>query len=307
MYFLKEKSSAFMIFKEFKAKVERESGCKLISLRSDRGGEYTSNAFKDYCRSYGIRHQLTAAYTPQQNGVAERKNRTIMEMTRALVKERRIPKEYWGEAVACAVYLLNRCPISATEAMTPQEAWSGQRPRISHLRIFGCVAYAQVPEARRKKMDDRGEKGIFIGYSEESKAYKLYHPQTGKVTVSRDVIFKEDECWDFGDGSPTIIEQTADVYKGPTQPTVPATPQQESPQEGASTPSAPRRGEAPHRNISTPVRMRNLDEVYNETEEVNLFCLNTEIEPLTFEEAVAEESWRHAMEEEIHAIEKNDT
>ncbi|KAM0989072.1 hypothetical protein ACFX2A_013169 [Malus domestica] len=79
--------------------------------------------------------------------------------------------------------------------MTPQEAWSGYKPKVAHLRVFGCVAYAQVPEAKRRKLDDRGEKCVFVGYSEESKAYKLYNPLTGKIVVSRDVIFSEEEAW----------------------------------------------------------------------------------------------------------------
>ncbi|KAM1263424.1 hypothetical protein ACFX2G_029042 [Malus domestica] len=107
VYFLKEKSAALRIFKEFKALTEAESNHKLVAVRSDRGGEYTSNAFQAYCKEQGIRHQLTAAYTPQQNGIAERKNRTILDMTRSMLKEKNLPKELWAEAVACSIYLLN--------------------------------------------------------------------------------------------------------------------------------------------------------------------------------------------------------
>ena len=170
-----------------------ESGCKIKILRSDRGGEYTSNEFRGYCRKNGIKQQFTTAYTPWQNDIAERENRTILDMTRTMLKEKCLPKNLWAEVVACTTYLLTRCPLKSVKNMTPQEAWNGYKPSVSHLRIFGCFAYAQVPETKRKKLDDRGEKCIFIGYSEESKAYKLYNPLTYKVVVSRDVIFSEEE------------------------------------------------------------------------------------------------------------------
>ena len=116
-------------------------------------------------------------------------------MTRSMLKEKNFPKELWAEAVACSIYLLNRCPTKGVKKMTPQEAWSGYKPNVAHLRVFGCVAYAQVPEAKRRKLDDRGEKCVFVGYSEESKAYKLYNPLTGKLVVSRYVIFSEEDAW----------------------------------------------------------------------------------------------------------------
>lgn len=178
VYFLKEKSAALTVFKQFKSLVENERKCKIVTIRSDRGGEYTSNSFQEFCREHGIHHQLTTSYTPQQNGIVERKNRTILDMTRTLLNEKKLPKQFWAEVVACSVYLLNRCPTKSVRNMTPQESWSRYKPSVGHLRIFGCIAYAQIPESKRKKLDDHGEKCIFVGYSEESKAYKLYNPLT---------------------------------------------------------------------------------------------------------------------------------
>jgi hypothetical protein len=118
-------------------------------------------------------------------------------MTRSMLKEKGLPKQFWVEAIACSVYLLNRCPTKSVKNMTPQEAWYGYKLSVAHFRIFGCIAYAQVPEAKRRKLDDWGEKCIFVGYSEESKAYKLYNPLTNKVVVNRDVIFNEEESWNW--------------------------------------------------------------------------------------------------------------
>ncbi|KAM1597308.1 hypothetical protein ACFX1Z_032224 [Malus domestica] len=131
VYFLKEKSAALRVFKEFKALTEAKSNHKLVAVRSDRGGEYTSNDFQAYCKEQGIRHQLTTAYTPQQNGIAERKNRTILDLTRSMLKEKNLLKELWAEAVACSIYLLNRCPTKSVKKMTPQEAWSVLMHKIS--------------------------------------------------------------------------------------------------------------------------------------------------------------------------------
>jgi hypothetical protein len=310
VYFLKEKSSALAVFKNFKAFTEAESNYKLVAVRSDRGGEYTSNAFQEFCKENGIRHQLTVAYTPQQNGIAERKNRTILDMTRSMLKEKGLPKQFWAEAVACSMYLLNRCPTKSVKKMTPQEAWSGYKPSVAYLRIFGCVAYAQVPKAKRRKLDDRGEKCIFVGYSKESKAYKLYNPLTNKVVVSRDVVFSEEESWNWSNkeaDKENVVsdesEEQPQVVTSSASPTSPSSTQR-SPTSGSSSSS-----DESGRGIPTPIRMGSLRDVYERTEEeeTNLFCFYADHEPLTFQEAVEEECWRSAMEEEIHAIQKNDT
>lgn len=184
VYFLQEKSEAFMVFKSFKARVEKESGKYIQILRTDRGGEFNSHNFASFCESHGIRRQLTAAYTPQQNGVAERKNRTIMNMVRSMMVKRGIPKTFWAEAVNWSVHVLNRSPTLAVKNITPQEAWSEVRPSVDHFRVFGCRAYAHVPNEKRTKLDDKSVKCVFIGVSEESKAYKLYNPITEKIIIS---------------------------------------------------------------------------------------------------------------------------
>jgi hypothetical protein len=117
-----------------------------------------------------------------------------MDMVRCMLKAKQIPKEFWAEAVATAVYILNRCPTKSVREKTPEEAWSRRRPSIRHLRVFGCIAYAHVPDQLRKKLDDKGERCILMGYSPNSKAYKLYNPET-KVIISRDVTFDEGGMW----------------------------------------------------------------------------------------------------------------
>ena len=142
VYFLKEKSEVFEMFKKFRVMVEKETNKHIKAVWSDRGGEFTSTEFMEYCEEHDIRRFLTASYSPQQNGVAERKNRTILCMVRSMLKSKNMPKEFWAEAVQCAIYIQNRCRHAMLNEKTPQEVWSGQKPSVSHLKVFGSVAYA---------------------------------------------------------------------------------------------------------------------------------------------------------------------
>ena len=146
VYFLKEKSQVFECFKKFKAQVEKETKYQIKAIRSDRGGEYNSKEFLQFCEDHGIRRPATVPRSPQQNGVSERKNRSILNMARSMLKSKNMPKEFWAEAVDCAVYLSNRCPTRSVKDITPQQAWKGKRPSIAHLRVFGSIAYAHVDD-----------------------------------------------------------------------------------------------------------------------------------------------------------------
>ena len=141
--------------------MENHSGHHIKILRTDRGGEYVSNEFLNFCKAHGIQKQFTARYTPQQNGIAERKNRTIMEMARNMLASKNLPNEYWGEAVSTAIYIMNRCPIKSVKNKVLQEAWTSINHSVSHLKFFGCVAYAHVPDELIRKLDKKGQKCIF--------------------------------------------------------------------------------------------------------------------------------------------------
>ena len=132
VYFMKHKSEVFSHFKAFKAMVEKEKGMQIKVLRSDGGGEYFSEEFSDYLKEQGIQRKYSCRSTPQQNGVAERKNRHIAEVARAMLNEKKMPDYFWAEAVATAVYIMNRTPTVAVHGMTPEEKYSGRKPDISH-------------------------------------------------------------------------------------------------------------------------------------------------------------------------------
>ena len=132
---------------------------------------------------------MTAPYTPEQNGVAEHKNRTVVEMARSLLKGKHIPNQFWAEAIATTVYLLNISPTKAVMNQTPFEAWYSMKPSISHLRIFGYIAYAWVNSQNYHKLDEKFKKYILTGYSLQSKAYRLYNLISDKFIININVVF----------------------------------------------------------------------------------------------------------------------
>jgi transposase InsO family protein len=196
IYFLTGKTSEEVLerFLEFKALVETQTGKRIKSLGSDNGGEYTSYAFKRFCVEVGIKRELTVPYTPQQNGISKRKNRAIVGAAKAMLHDQNLPKFLWAEACNTAVYLQNRSPHKVLGNVTLKEGFIRKKPDINHLRIFGCVAYCHILAEKRTKLDPIAEKGILVGYSETSKAYRIYIPTIKKIVLRRDVKFEEERA-----------------------------------------------------------------------------------------------------------------
>ena len=196
VYMLKSKDEAFDVFKRFQVQVE-DDNTKIKVFRTDRGGEFTSTEFKIYCEETGIERHYTAPYTPQQNGVVERRNRTVVEMARSYLKEMKLPMMLWGEAVRHSVYVLNRLPTRSISDQTPYEAWTGLKPNIGHICTFVCVTHMKIPSVHTKKLDDRSMEVINLGREPGTKAYRLYDPVSKRVMVSRDVVFDENRSWQW--------------------------------------------------------------------------------------------------------------
>ena len=190
VYFLKQKSEAIDYFKKFVARLKVEKNITVNILRTDRGGEFIGKEFVEWMTREGIIHQTTAPYTPQQNGVSERYNRTVMESARSMLYARGLPLKLWAEAVNHANYLQNRI-LHTNQSATPFEQWTGTKPNLSDLRIFGSKVYVHVPDERRKKLDPKCIEGIFIGFCTNSKAIRVWEPSSGKILISRDVKFDE--------------------------------------------------------------------------------------------------------------------
>ena len=206
VYFMRQKNEVFEKFKEFEALVTNDIGSTIGVLRSDNGGEYITGEFESYLKLKGIHHELTVPHTPEQNGVAERMNRTLMESARSMLAHAGLPHCYWAEAVSTAAYLKNRTATTAFEKVaTPYERWYGRKPNISNLRVFGCMAYAHIPDSQRTKLDKKAEKMRFVGYSIQSKGYRLLDEKTRNVLVRRDVVFNET---DFGQPHPEARKES---------------------------------------------------------------------------------------------------
>jgi hypothetical protein len=173
---------------------EAECGCKLRVLCTDNNGEFTTAEFASYCADEGVQRHYSAPYSPQQNDVVERRNKTVVGMARALLKQRRMPAVFWAEAVVTTVYILNCSPTMAVNGRTSYEAWHGRKSAVSHLRVFGCLTFGKEL-GHIGKLDDRSTSGVFIGYAEGSKAYRILDSGTQRVRTTRDVVFDEGRGW----------------------------------------------------------------------------------------------------------------
>jgi hypothetical protein len=192
IYFLKSKDEVFSKFKEFKAFIENLFERKIKILRSDNGGEYTSKEFVKFCRDVGIKRELTTPYNPQQNSVAERKNRTIMGAVKTMIQDQDLLMCLWDEATMVAVYVQNILSHSALGFKTPEEMFTGKKPEVSHLKIFGCPVFIHIPKEKRNKLEPSRKKGIFVGYCEVSKAFRIYIPGHRHIDIITDVTFDEE-------------------------------------------------------------------------------------------------------------------
>lgn len=187
--FLKTKSDVLNAFKEYKASVENLKDKKIKHLQSDNGTEYKNLEFDAFVTECGIMRRFSIPYHPEQNGTAERKNRTLLDTARCLMLQSQLPVSFWAEAVSTANYIRNRTPSSSLKGKTPYEVWTGRKPDVSHCREIGCEAICLDTDPTKGKFDSRGKSAIFLGYSESSKGYRLWLSEERKVVVSRDVYF----------------------------------------------------------------------------------------------------------------------
>ena len=324
------KDRAAAEIKEIQARAEGESGLKLKALRTDRGGEFTAAEFAEYCAAEGVHRQHTAPYSPQQNGVVERRNGTVMATARSMLKAKGLPGWFWGEAVSTAVYVLNRCPTKSVDSMTPFEAWHGKKPAVHHLKTFGCIVYVRNTTPHLKKLEDRGRKMIFVGYERGSKAYRAYDPVTKRVHVTRDVAFDEQAQWDWGaggdDGEPSGGDDVFTIeYATTGQATPTAVDTEEAP--AHQTPGGPDNVAEQHdefddeildadHDYDAPLRFRSVNDIIGPAPPRGFAqrallaeepLATSYDEPSSFTEAERSPSWRKAMIEEIEAIEENGT
>ena len=280
--------------------LENQSGRRLRVIRSDNGTEYLNKTLSDYLKSKGILHQTTVRYTPEQNGAAERLNRTLLERMRAMLEDSKMPKELWAEAAVTASYIRNRSPTS-TRTKTPWELFFKQKPDVSNMRAFGARAYSFIPKQLRRKLDSHTERGRLVGYDASSKAYRLYL-DSGKIVVTGDVIFEEAEV-----KSPVNNDKeeqaTIPDLETEDQDQVEATAKDQDQDEATAEDQATEQPRYPTRTRRPPAE-------YWRPATMARSAKLTTIEPTCIEEALQSEhaaEWRQAMDEEIASLLANHT
>ncbi|KAK8600822.1 hypothetical protein V6N12_050670 [Hibiscus sabdariffa] len=295
IYLMRHKSEALEKFKEFKNEVQNQHGKSIKALRSDRGGEYLSQDFDELLKECGIVSQLTPPGTPQWNGVSERRNRTLLDMVRSMMSHTDLPTSFWGYALETTAFTLNRVPSKSVQK-TPHEMWTGRRPNMSFMKIWGCKAY--VKHQMSTKLEPKSEKCTFVGYPKETKGYYFYNEN--KVFVARTGVFLEKEfLMNSGEGRNIELEEVQ--------------------QQQVIEPEVERISQAVEEN-STDLETQPLRRSTRERHEPERYgflvtthgdvILVDQDEPKTYQEAVASpdsEKWLEAMRSEMDSMSENQT
>ena len=247
------------------------------------------------CDKSGIKKQLTAPYTPQQNGVVERKNRIVMGLVRSMLKEKELPLELWGEAISTSLYVLNWSSTKGVKGKTPYEKWNKRKPNVSHLRIFGSVVFVKTT-GRLSKLEDRSKCMVFMGYEAGSKAYRCLDPITFKIHISRDMIFDEKKIFKISEedklGKLSLCTSKSLKIKG-LEDCESVSSEEQGEQLVMNEPSERNLGQSENSEEEDSLRYRSIQSIYDET---NLLCsefsfLLTE-KPSSYSSAVKQEVWR---------------
>ena len=296
VYLMHKKSETFGKFKEFMAEAEKQLGKSLRTLRSDRGGEYLDTEFKDHLLEHGILSQLTAPGTPQQNGVAERRNRTLLDMVRSMMSYSSLPISFWGYALQTAVYILNVVPSKSIQK-TPLELWNGHKPSLRHFRIWGCPAH--VLKGKTGKLETRTEVCLFVGYPKGTRGGLFYSSSDKKVFVSTNATFLEDDYMtNFKLRSKVVLEEllSDQIRKSPS------TTDERQSQETT----------VPIQNILVPRRSGRVvrpPSRYGHEGEVQLLVSDTnQDDPSTYHDAMDDfdkDKWQDAINQEMESMYSN--
>jgi hypothetical protein len=192
VYLMKSKDEAFSMFKRYKYEAKNKKEKKIKFLRIDRGGEHFPHKFPTFCEEHGIVHQKSASYTPQQNGLTERKNMTLVNMVNCMILSAKLHFNLWGETLLTTCHVHNRVS-SIKMQVSPYKLWNDKKPNLNYLRVWECLAFYRVPDLKRTKLGLRAIKNVFVGYAENSKAYRLLDLSSNVIVESRDVKFIENK------------------------------------------------------------------------------------------------------------------
>eukprot|EP00794_Sanderia_malayensis_P008499 gene8499-9408_t len=301
-YFLKQKSDTVEATRKFLADISPIGKVKCI--RSDNGSEFISKEFQACLTSQGICHEKSAPYSPHQNGTAERGWRSLFEMARCLLIDAKLPKFLWTYAVLASCYIRNRC-FNSRLMKTAYEAFTGKKPNVQNMNIFGTVCYAYIQE--RKKLDPRSEKGLFIGYDKYSPAYYVYFEDRR--------IIKKVRCVAFTNEFPSVskdIEQD-DEFNDQDHRVILPSDETKNTIANESTPESTRRYPLRQRRQPEYLNDHVTGDEHSDEDNVNCnidYCYSVRDVPQTYAEAVNcsdSNGWESAMNEEMSSLRENNT
>lgn len=327
VYFMKNKAETELCIDDFLRKAEKHCAGGVKVLRTDNGLEFINKTVKKLTHEYGIRHQRTVAYTPEQNGTAERENRTVVEAARTMLQARGYDSEFWAEAVNTAVHVLNSSGTSSIKDVTPFELWFQRKPDIENLRIFGEEVYTHIPREKRQKWDAKGKRGFFVGYNDKVKGYKVWYPDDGIITTVRDVRFtgrveempRKDRYEDNGKEWCIIENSKMEEADGPDHRTENAPEEplaneqhieepEDNNEEDIYEEAIPQQIQAPEQGrVLRDRELLRRPSRYDDYVDDDVFVAECQ-EPLSYKEAIESKEaaeWKKAMDEEMEALSKN--
>ncbi|WVZ94377.1 hypothetical protein U9M48_040276 [Paspalum notatum var. saurae] len=231
VFFMEFKDEAFGFVRDLVLRLRNEIHKAMRAIRSDNGGEFRNSRFENFCRDLGLEHQFSSPYTPPQNGVVERNNRTLVEMARTMLYEHRTPRRFWAEAVNTACYIANRIFLRAFLGKTSYELRFGRQPSVKHLRAFGCRCFVLKKAGHLDKFESRCLDGIFLGYASSSRAFRVWILEAKQVVETSEVSFDEtmpcttpafELSSDDEEGTPIFEDEEGAVNDGDAGATAPA-------------------------------------------------------------------------------------
>jgi hypothetical protein len=315
-YFLREKSETFDKFKMLCTKLQNEMNSNIKSIkriRSDHGREFENASFETYCDSIGISHEFSAPRTPQQNGVVERKNRVLQEMARVMLLSNNVPRNLWAEAINTACYIGNRVFLRPGTRNTSYELWKGKRPNVSYFHTFGSKCYILNDRDQLGKFDAKSDEGIFIGYALNSRAYRVFNKKTLSVMESSNVVFDDERLKSSNHEEEVIFSNDSPLEKVDVTPIVGTSNVVDNDTQHSDR--------VPNLDSNEPApwvrRLHNKDDVIGDVNEgvrtrrqianlISFTCYTSQIEPKKIDEALNDEFWVLAMQEELNQFERNE-
>jgi hypothetical protein len=191
VFFLQEKSQTQETLKGFLRRAQKEFGLRIKKIKSDNGTEFKNSQIEGFLEDEGIKHEFSSPYTPQQNGVVERKNRTLLDMARTMLDEYKTPDWFWAKVINTACYSINRLYLHRILKKTSYELLTSKKSNVSYFRVFGRKCFILVKRGRKSKFAPKVVEGFLFGYDSNTRAYKVFNKSTGLVEVSYDIVFDE--------------------------------------------------------------------------------------------------------------------